>query len=198
MYSVIKENDKYIGILSSNDNHLNKLEIEMLNYARRKLSNIKQRARRSNFENIKFTNIEFLEWIMNQDNYESLYLNYINNNKDVNFAPSVDRHDDYETYSIDNIRLTTWKENKDKYNSDRIIGKNTKQSKPVIGVKVDGEKIRFHSSHYASQQTGVVRSSINRSCHTNRKFKKLKSRSGEYYWIFEEDKYRIEKWIFKL
>ena len=191
MYSVIKENDKYIGIRSLNDNHLSKLEFEMVRYAKTKFNDLCQRVKRKSFEKENFTNIEFLEWIMNHDDYKRLYTEYINNNRDRNIAPSVDRLDDYKSYSFDNIRLTTWKNNKDKYNSDRLIGKNTKQSKPVIGITISGDIRIFHSSHYASQQTGVVRSSINRSCRTNKECKKLKSRSGDYYWIFEDDRKEI-------
>lgn len=187
MYSVMKENNKYIGIRSSNDNHLSKLEFEMVRYAKTKFNDLCQRVKRKSFEKENFTNVEFLEWIMNHDDYRRLYTEYINNDRDRNIAPSVDRLDDYKSYSFDNIRLTTWKNNKDKYNSDRLIGKNTKQSKPVIGITINGDIRIFHSAHYASQQTKTDRSSINRSCRTNSKNPINKSRSGSFIWIFQDD-----------
>lgn len=180
------EDGKFIVIKSSSSVNLSKLELDMFLYAKRKYSDIRSRARRKKFDEIKFTLSEFILWIMNQDNYKSIYLNYIASNKDRNLCPSVDRLDDYKTYSIDNIRLTIWKENKDKYNSDRLIGKNTKQSKPVIAICIStGEQTRYHSAHYAAQITGVERTSINRSCRTNSKNPIVKSRSGNFIWIFE-------------
>lgn len=179
---------KFITIGGTSSVNLDKLELEMLQYAKRKYSEMKSRVKRKNFNEIQFTINEFLQWIMNNDNYKKIYSNYLDNNKDRNLCPSVDRLDDYKTYSIDNIRLVTWRENNDKYNSDRLIGKNTKQSKPVMSICIyTGKKNEYHSAHYASQQTKTDRSSINRSCRTNSKNPINKSRSGSFIWIFQDD-----------
>lgn len=179
---------KFITIGGTSSVNLDKLELEMLQYAKRKYSEMKSRVKRKNFNEIQFTINEFLQWIMNNDNYKKIYSNYAENNKNRKLCPSIDRKDDYKTYSFDNIRLVTWEENKDKYNSDRLVGKNTKQSKPVISICIStGKKNEYHSAHYASQQTKIDRASINRSCRTNSENPINKSRSGSFIWIFQDD-----------
>lgn len=187
--NMYKNNEgKFITIGGTSSVNLDKLELEMLQYAKRKYSEMKSRVKRKNFNEIQFTINEFLQWIMNNDNYKKIYSNYADNNKNRKLCPSIDRKDDYKTYSFDNIRLVTWEENKDKYNSDRLVGKNTKQSKPVISICIStGKKNEYHSAHYASQQTKIDRASINRSCRTNSKNPINKSRSGSFIWIFQDD-----------
>ncbi len=187
----IKNTDGTFSAIKSNSNiGLSSIEEDMVYYAKRKFSEIKSRVKTKGFEPEKISINEFLNWIMNGNNYESIYINYINSKKSRSLAPSIDRLDDYKTYSLDNIRLTIWKENKDKYNSDRLIGKNTKQSKPITSIDEKGEKTYYHSTHFASQKTGISRSSICRSARTNSisilNNKKL-SRSGKYIWIFNHD-----------
>lgn len=194
MICIMKNDEnKYISIKSNSNINLDFIESDMVSYAKRKYSELKSRIKRKNFDKECFTLSEFLVWIMNNKNYKNIYINYINNFKDRNSCPSIDRLNDYETYSFDNIRLVTWKENKDKYNSDRLIGKNTKQSKPVISICImTGETKLYHSAHYASQQTKITRSSINRSCRSNVDSCK-KSRSGMFVWMFQEDYFKNKK-----
>lgn len=188
MISLMKDSNNVFKVISGRYNlNIDSTESDMFKRSKIKFNDLVNRVRRKGFDEQTITLKQFVEWMMNNDMYKKLYIDYINNNKNRSLAPSVDRLDDYKTYSIDNIRLCTWKENKDKYNSDRLIGKNTKQSKPVIAISFDGTIKRFHSSHYAAQVTGIIRSSINRSCRTNSKLEIPKSRSGEYIWLFESD-----------
>ena len=188
MVCVLKDNEnKFIAINSSTNINLDSIELEMVSYAKRKYSELKSRIKRKKFEKENLSLSSFLVWIMNNKDYRNIYIEYVNSSKNRNLCPSIDRLDDYKTYSIDNIRLVTWRENKDKYNSDRLVGKNTKQSKPVVSICiVTGEAKLYHSSHYASQQTKVERSSISRSCRTNSNTNRI-SRAGMFVWMFEED-----------
>jgi len=54
---------------------------------------------------------ELRKWIYNQKNFEELYNNWIKSWYNTNLIPSIDRLNNYEWYSFDNIQLITWEEN---------------------------------------------------------------------------------------
>jgi hypothetical protein len=74
--------------------------------------NMKTHAKNRGMTLPNFSQKEFEEWINNQDlifNY--LFKRYINSNYKKDFVPSINRLDDYKSYSFDNIELTTWEDN---------------------------------------------------------------------------------------
>ncbi len=108
-----------------------------------------------------YTLSEFSFWIKSQHNFKSLWDNYVESGYDKWVAPSCDRLDDYKPYTLDNIRLVTWKENNIKSHSDIRNGVNNKLSKSVICIETG---ICYHSIHDAGRQTGIHRQSINAVC----------------------------------
>lgn len=75
---------------------------------------------------LPFSREEFVVWLDTyyEDEFDELFARYLESDCDKNLAPSIDRLDDYKPYSLDNIRLTTWKENNKKGRSSE---KNKKQ-----------------------------------------------------------------------
>ena len=72
-----------------------------------------------------FSKDEFKEWI--NSNYKCKLEKMLNDYKESNYkkdlCPSIDRIDDYKSYTFDNMQLITWEENNDK---GRISLKNKK------------------------------------------------------------------------
>ena len=61
---------------------------------------------------------QFYNWLINQQKFEKLYNDWIASGCENNLKPSVDRPNDYKGYSLNNIQLMTWRENKEKYYSN--------------------------------------------------------------------------------
>jgi len=79
-----------------------------------------------------YTKEELKKWIFEQLNFETLYNNWVNSWCLKDLVPSVDRLNDNISYTLDNIRLITWIENKQKHYRDRKNWINNKASKAVL------------------------------------------------------------------
>lgn len=95
---------------------------------------------------IAYSKEEFVAWLMSQPNQPQLWQDWEQSGYSRWLAPSVDRLDDYKGYSLDNIRLTTWKENFDRGHHDRKAGINNKMSRAVNQFNLDGSFIAKHES----------------------------------------------------
>lgn len=92
---------------------------------------------------------KLIDWAMSQELYHTLYDNWKSNDWLSSLAPSVDRKDDAVGYTIDNIQLMTWGENRDKL-TNKIVQK-TKW----------GELVATYSSvTEAEELTGIKRRTI--------------------------------------
>lgn len=85
---------------------------------------------------------------------------------DKDLVPSVDRLDGTKGYSLDNIRLVTWKENNDAQYADRKSCKViTRQNRKVRQLSLSGELVATHDSiAAAARAVGCVRTNINAMC----------------------------------
>ena len=147
----------------------------------KRLTKIYGRMKRDNKNkfniDLPFTKDEFKKWL--DDNYKTeirrMLTEYKNSNYIKGLCPSVDRIDDYKSYTFDNMQLITWKENNDK---GRISLKNKKQcsemakrvwSKKVIQKDLDGNVIAtFNSTHDVERLLGYDSSLIARACRLNK------------------------------
>ena len=100
------------------------------------------------------------------------------------YVPSVDRIDPTKEYSLDNIRLVTWKENNEKAYEDRKTCRHiTKQNRRIRQLDMAGKLIStFDSISSASRLTGITRININDVC---RKKAHCKS-AGGYIWEYAD------------
>ncbi len=97
--------------------------------------------------------------------------------------PSVDRLDDSYGYSLGNIQLMTWAENKAKGHADKKSGRMKKcNNKAVIQMDLDGSFIaEYHSVAEVSRVLGINRRNIAQCCTvSNRKT------AGGFKWKFKE------------
>lgn len=127
-------------------------------------------------------NLEQLrEWIYSQPNFEELYLKWVQSGHEKMLIPSCDRKDDYKEYSLDNIRLTSWQENYDRFGRDQKNGINNKTNKAVIQMSLSGEFIKeYYSQNQAERETKALQSHISSTCLGAR------PTAGGFMWKFKE------------
>lgn len=129
----------------------------------------------------EYTKAELLDWLMSQELYHELFDIWVESGYKKMLAPSVDRLDDYKTYSLDNIRLTDWFNNKKKHWEDRKSGRNNKVSKRVNKYGLDNVFIcSYHSIREASRECSITYQGISKVCN------ELRGTAGGYQWRFEE------------
>ncbi len=123
---------------------------------------------------------EFIDWIYSQKKFHVLYDNWKRLDFQKDYVPSVDRKDDRLGYTMANIQIMTWKENKEKGEHYHQIGKNSNDLKPVIQLTIDGDFVaEFISQSEAARQTGIDNSYISGCCRG-----KNKSAKG-YKWKYK-------------
>lgn len=54
---------------------------------------------------------ELCLWLDNQPEFHTLYWAWVNSGHDKNLIPSIDRKDNNVSYTLDNIQVTTWRQN---------------------------------------------------------------------------------------
>lgn len=85
-------------------------------------------------------------WAQNQPNWVLLWNAYVASGFDSQLKPSVDRDDPNQSYTISNISLMTWKENRLKGASDRKSGAQIDRHRAVQSYFPDGTFIRKYVS----------------------------------------------------
>lgn len=142
------------------------------------LSGQKSSAKQRNYAKPAYTTYELYAWIVAQPHFEELFKAWEDSNYQNDLRPSVDRINDYISYRLDNIQLTTRKQNVDRYHTDRIAGINTKMSQAVDMLDLDGNFIqRFHSIAAADAHFGrVSHGNIQEVCQN--KIRKVKQADG--------------------
>jgi len=108
---------------------------------------------------------ELTIWILQQKNFKSLYKNWVKNNFSKELVPSIDRINDYESYTLNNIHLTTWALNKKSGYLDRRSGKNNKQSKAINQYSRQKEFIATYPSiRFAARTLNIPNTNIVAVC----------------------------------
>jgi hypothetical protein len=140
------------------------------------------RSKVKSFPPPEYTKQELTEWLFNETNIRELFAKWVDSGFKKMTVPSIDRLDDYLPYSFDNIRLTTWKINKQKGFDDRKNGINNKASKAVIGIERTTRKIaEFYSAKQAQRELGINNSHIIQCC------KGVYKSAGNYVWKYKSN-----------
>ena len=126
------------------------------------------------------------EWGFSRENFDSLFIAWVESNYNKWLVPSCDRIDDYKPYTLDNIQLMTWGENKAKGDLDRKNGLNNKISKSVEQIN-DHECVvsTFYSIAQAGRATGIDYKNISACCLGKR------LNAGGFRWKFQKEQDRL-------
>ncbi len=100
---------------------------------------------------------ELTEFAISNPEFHILYNLYKNSGFDTELRPSFDRLNDYEGYSLSNIQISTWGENRRRIHRDKINGINNKISKEVMQFTKDMSFIMsYYSVGKAYRDTGIL------------------------------------------
>lgn len=102
-----------------------------------------------------YTLKELTAWIRQQPKWLEIYKAWIAASYTKNLAPSIDRLDVTSPYTLDNIALITWEENRARAKKDIQEGVDTRHLKPVRATPVHGgDPIDFYSTAQAVREVG--------------------------------------------
>jgi len=142
-------------------------------------SHQRDNCRKRNYEYPEYSLDELRSWCLSQDKYHVQFKIWEESNYGFKFTPSVDRLNDYKTYSLDNIQILSTIENIHKAHSDAKNGINNKMSKSIKQYDLDGNLIReFYSLKDAERVTGIRNGNISNCCS-----KRYKT-SGGFVWRY--------------
>lgn len=128
-----------------------------------------------------YTRDEFIDYMLNSDKFNKIYENWENSNFNQNLSPSVDRIDEYSTYTYENIQIVTWHENNMLAYQRRKDGLNNKQSKEIAKV-LNGVVIEvYYSINQAARENNTTARHISEVAHKKRK------QAGGYDWKLISD-----------
>lgn len=136
-------------------------------------------AKRRDMAPPDYTSAGLAAWLEAQPQFKVLYDTWVASGYDKGLRPSCDRLDDYKSYTLDNLQLGTWDDNREHYFKAVHDGVTTKQCRKVFQYARTGEFIQtFHSAQAAKRSTGIDASSILKTCKGRYKT------SGGYVWKF--------------
>jgi hypothetical protein len=138
---------------------------------------IKERCAKYNRE-LGFTSDQLLAWCINQEVFHKIYWDYLDAGFDKNLKPSIDRLDVFRGYTFDNIQITTYKDNRDKGDKEKLI----LWGRPIIKLDMNGVEIeRYSSIKQAVDKTGLRQSLISAVISGKR------NHTGNYKFIYHPE-----------
>lgn len=147
-------------------------------------SKMKERNVKKGFGELPFSLSELHDKFLNDTNFLVIYQKWLESNCDKASKPSFDRINPTIGYSMKNIKLMSWSENRKKADWEKSFIYTT----PVVMLDENGEYIReFGSTKEASQCTGLRQSGITACCQGKYK------RTGGYLFKYRGDKFRCKK-----
>lgn len=146
----------------------------------------KQSSKTRNHKPPKYSLDELKYWALNQNIFHLLYNNWVNSNFDKWLRPSFDRNNSNHMYSLNNLKIMTWKENLNNNSMDIRSNRITNTGllygghKPVIGInKITREKHEFISISEASRKLNISHGNISAVCLGVRMI------AGGYIWSYK-------------
>ena len=139
-----------------------------------------------------YTEEELYEWYVGDTAHLQLHEAWKQSNFDRELVPSIDRLDNDKSYSLDNIELVTWAENKRR--AYKAIRANTLKNptllqgghKPVVQYDVNKTKVgEFISITAAERATGIDHRPISDACLGKRKS------TGGFLWAYAHEEQKI-------
>jgi len=142
----------------------------------------KESSKKRGHINPTYTLLELLDWIYTKPTFKSLFKAWVDSDYLKAYRPSIDRKDDYIGYTLDNIQLMSWDENRIKSYTDKVEGRNNKVNKAVSQFTKCGKFIsNYHSLAEASRCVpNTSFSHIGAVCRGDRKT------CGGFKWEFKD------------
>ena len=117
-----------------------------------------------------YTKEELYTWAIGIKLFHKLYDAWVDSNYTTLLIPSVDRKRDDMPYTLDNIQIMSWGDNRAKGYRDRSDGTDTRTNKAVIQYTKEMEFIRdYHSMQEAARVTKIPQSNISTVCNGHRR-----------------------------
>ena len=117
------------------------------------LSNQKTKSKKRGHPPPAYTEEQLFQWMLAQSNFHKLYTAWVDSGFETPLKPSTDRLDDYQPYTLNNIKLTTTEDNINRYYTDAIQGINTKTAVAVDQYTLDGVFVASHHSYRAAARS---------------------------------------------
>ena len=138
-------------------------------------------SKRREMPSPSYTKKELRNWLY-QNDFKKIYDKWIENNFEKDLKPSIDRINDFKPYTFDNIRLVTWKDNREKEYRDILHGIGTagKKCKPVLCFDENTNLIAEYVSY--SSAVRAVGYFFERVLHSHRP-----DRKNGFIWWYKED-----------
>ena len=126
-----------------------------------------------------YTKQDLIKWCKN-NGFDCLFSSWVESGHQSNLKPSIDRIDDFKGYSLDNIRLGTWKDNRDHQSSDimNAVGTSGKRCRAVYQFDENFNLVASFVSY--SQAKRSIGYKVEYQIKT-----KVKCRNG-YYWSYSK------------
>lgn len=132
-------------------------------------------AKQRNHELPNYTKDEFYEWYISNDAHIKLHDAWVASGCNKELTPSADRLDNAQSYTLDNLELVTWQENKQRAYKDIQQNKLSNSGllndghTAVCQYSLDGTKIAdYFSLQEAKRQTGIDHRGISDCCRGKR------------------------------
>lgn len=120
----------------------------------------------------EYTKKTLEEWVMAQDLYHDIFSKWCEYGYLKIMKPSIDRVDDFKHYTLDNIQLMTWGENKRKQTQDILNGVGTSGLRCKAVTQYDKNKhivSKYISVSQAARECSLSSSHISAVCRGERK-----------------------------
>lgn len=140
----------------------------------------RNRSKNRNYKLPVYSKKELRNWLFSQKSFHTLYDNWVKSDFNKWLRPSIDRKDDYKSYTLDNIQITTWRQNNGRSHDDMRNGINNKRSKSILQYDLDSNFIKeYYSLSQAKRETRIDVSSIIKVCKNKRKT------AGKFVWKYK-------------
>ena len=130
-------------------------------------------------EQPKYTREWFYEWCISQELFLTLYNEWIQSGYDKHLKPSIDRINNFKTYSEDNIRIMTWGENLELAHKSLRGGDTIYNHTAVYQQDLEGNILNeYFGITEAQRQTNICYENIQKVC------KRERFTAGGFFWSF--------------
>ena len=124
-----------------------------------------QKSKRRGYQPPTYTEQELHLWVLWQHEFHPMYSKWVASGYRQDIRPSIDRINDYQSYTLENIQLVTHQQNTQRYLQDQKAGVNTKHTLAVDMLDLSGNFIeRFYSISEAARRFNGIPSNIVGAC----------------------------------